>query len=180
MKLLMIVCLMCLSATSTLAQESKLLDDSYIVAPAQDVFLAVAAQRDCPLRIEEAQLLMPVGQGRAYYQYKLTNKGAKPINYFTVVAWNAEGTGGTLSGPPPWDGRVTDRLLNPGDSIWVGKDEHPIVPINPAVREKLKLSGKLQTLVILLVDGITFADGSKYDAQAASKSLIDFLVDRAK
>jgi hypothetical protein len=61
---------------------------------------------------------------------------------------------------------------------WVGKDEHAIVPIDSAVREKLKLSTKLQTLVILLVDQITFADGSKYDARLASKSLIDFFVDR--
>ena len=178
MKLLIIVCVMSLSATSALAQESKLLENSYIVAPPQEVFLAVAAQPDCPLRIEEAQLLMPVGKGRVRYQYKLSNKGAKPINYFTVVAWSADGTGGTLNGPPPWDGRVTDRLLQPEESIWVGKDEHAIVAIDSAVREKLKLSGKLQTLVILLVDQITFADGSKYDARLASKSLIDFFVDR--
>jgi hypothetical protein len=54
------------------------------------------------------------------------------------------------------------------------------VPLDSALREKLKLSGKLQTIVILLVDQIEFADGSKYDAQAASKSLLDFFVDRAK
>jgi hypothetical protein len=64
---------------------------------------------------------MPIGKGRAHYRYKLSNRGEKPIHYFTVVAWTAEGTGGTLGGPPPWDGRVTDRLLNPGDSVVVGE-----------------------------------------------------------
>jgi len=179
MKVLLVICVMCLSITPASAQQPKLLEDSYVVAPAQDVFLAIAAQPDCPLRIEEAELLMPTGKGRAYYRYKLTNKGDKPIHYFTVVAWNAEGTGGTLGGPPPWDGRVTDRLFQPGESVRVGQDEHPIVPINAAVRDKLKLNGKLRTVVVLLVDHITFADGSKYDARAASKSLRDFFTERA-
>lgn len=179
MRLSFIMCVMCLAVTSASAQESRPPRDSYVVARAQDVFVAVAAQPDCPLRIEEAQMLMPVDKGRAYYQYKLTNKGDKPIHYFTVVAWNAEGTGGTLGGPPPWDGKVTDRLLQPGESVRVGQDEDPIVPFNSAVQEKWKLNGKLKTVVILLVDHITFADGSEYDFRAASKSLIDFFAERA-
>ena len=179
METLIIVGLLCLSVATVSAQRPTAVDVSYVVVPAQDVFLAVAAQPDCPLRIEEAQLLMSVDKGRGHYRYKLSNKGDKPIHYFTVVAWNAEGTGGTLSGPPPWDGRITDRLLYPGESVQVGQSDLPIVPLNSTLREKLKLSGKLQTVVILLVDHITFADGSEYDARAASKSLIDFFVDRA-
>jgi hypothetical protein len=179
MKFLIMVCVFCLSAGTATAQGPKSTDSSYVIAPTQDIFLAVAAQSDCPLRIEEAQLLMPVGKGRAHYRYKLTNKGDKAIHYFTVVAWSADGTGGTLGLPPPWDGRVTNRLLHPGESVKVGRDDLPIVPLNPTLREKLKLSGKLQTVVVLLVDQIEFVDGSKYDGQAASKSLIDFFVGRA-
>jgi hypothetical protein len=178
MKFLLIVSVLCLSATAS-AQISKTPETSYVIVPAQSIFLAIAAQPDCPLRIEDAQLLMPVGKGRAQYRYKLSNKGDKPINYFTVVFWSAEGTGGTLGGPPPWDGRVTDRLLYPGESVRVGQYDLPIVPLDSMLQERLKLSGKMQTVVILLVDQITFADGSKYDAQAASKSLIDFFVDRS-
>lgn len=180
MKSLIIVGVFCLTAVTAPAQRPTATDVSYVIVPAQDVFLAVAAQPDCPLRIEEAQLLMPVDQGRENYRYKLSNKGDKPIHYFTVVAWNAEGAGGTLGGPPPWDGRITDRLLYPGESVQAGQYDLPIVPLNSTLREKLKLSGKLQTVIILLVDHITFADGSEYDARAASKSLIDFFFDRAK
>jgi hypothetical protein len=179
MKFLIMVCILFLTATTASAQGSIPVDGSYVIAPAQDIFLAVAAQPDCPLRIEEAQLLIPVGKGRADYRFKLSNKGDKAIHYFTVVAWTTAGTGGTLAGPPPWDGRVTERLLYPGESVRVGPYDLPIVPLNSTLREQLKLNGKLQTLVILLVDQITFADGSKYDAQTASKSLIDFFVDRA-
>ena len=178
MKSLIMVVVLCLSAATASAQQPTAVDVSYVIVPAQDIFLAVAAQADCPLRIEEVQLLMPVDNGRGRWRYKLTNKGDKPINYFTVAAWSAEGTGGTLSGPPPWDGRITDRLLYPGESVQVGKSDLPIVPLNPTLREKLKLSGKLQTMVILLVEHIRFADGSEYDVRAESTSLSDFLADR--
>ena len=178
MKSLMIVGVLCLAATVASGQRPKAVDSTYVRAPAEDIILAVAAQADCPLKIEEAQLLIPVGKGAVDYRYKLSNKGDKPINYFTVVAWSAIGGVGTLSGPPPWDGRVTDRLLYPGEYVQVGQSDLQIVSLNSTLREKLKLSGKLQTVIILLVDQITFADGSKYDARAASKSLMNFFTER--
>ncbi len=179
MKSLIIVIALCLSAARVSAQQPTSPDVSYVIVPAQDIFLAVGAQPDCPLRIEEAQLLMPVDdKGRARYRYKLSNKGDKAIHYFTISAWTAEGTGGTLTGPPPWDGRITDRLLYPGESVQAGQSDLPIVPLTSTLREKLKFSGKMQTVVILLVEHIRFADGSKYDARATSTSLGDFFVDR--
>ena len=180
MRFVIIVCELCLLVATVPAQGAKTNDNRYVIAPSEHLFLAVASQPDCPLRIEEAQLLIPVGEGRPEYRYKLSNKGGKPINYFTVVAWSAEGGGGTLGGPPPWDGRVTDRLLNAGESVRVGRDDVVVVSLNPSVREKLHLGGNLQTLVVLLVDQITFSDGTKYDFQAASKSLIEYFSDRAK
>ena len=179
MRSLLILTILSLSATAASAQLSQTIETSYVIAPAQSIFLAVAAHPDCPLRIEDAQLLMPVGKGRPKYRYKLSNKGDKPIHYFTVVAWSAEGTGGTLGGPPPWDGRVTDRLLYPGESVRVGDYNLRIAPLDSILQQRLKLSGKLQTVVSLLVDQITFADGSKYDAQTASKALFEFFVERA-
>ena len=178
MKSLIIVGVLCLAATTGSAQRSSAVGGAYVIAPTEDIILAVAAQPDCPLKIEEAQLLIPVDKGAMDYRYKLSNKGDKPIHYFTVVAWTAHGGGGTLSGPPQWDGRITDRLLYPGESVQVGQSDLPIVTLNSSLREKLKLSGKLQTVIILLVDQITFADGSKYDARAASKSLMEFFTDR--
>lgn len=179
MRFVLIVCQLCLLTATVSAQAAKT-DNQYVIAPGEHIFLAVAAQPDCPLRIEDAQLLIPVGDGRAEYRYKLTNKGNKPINYFTVVAWTAEGTGGTLGGPPPWDGRVTDRLLYPGESVRVSRDDVAVVPFNATVREKVSFNGKLQTLIVLLVDQITFGDGTKYNFEPASKSLIDYFSDRAK
>lgn len=57
------------------------------------------------------------------------------------------------------DGRLPTGYC-PGESVQVGQSDLPIVPLNSTLREKLKLSGRLQTVVILLVDHITFADGS--------------------
>lgn len=180
MKSLIVVVALCLlSVTASAQQRPTSPDVSYVLVPAQDIFLAVAAQPDCPLRIEDAEFLMPVDGGRGRYRYKLSNKGDKAIHYFTVSAWTAEGTGGTLSGPAPWDGRITDRLLYPGESVQAGQSDLPIVPLNSTLREKLKLSGKMQTVIVLLVDHITFADGSKYDARATSTSLADFFGERS-
>ena len=146
MKSLIIVVILCLSAATASAQQPTAADVSYVIVPAQDVFLAVAAQPDCPLRIEEAQFLMPVDKGRARYRYKLTNKGDKAIHYFTVAAWTAEGTGGTLTGPPPWDGRITDRLLNPGESVQAGQSDLPIVPLNSTLRKKVRCEGLIRII----------------------------------
>ena len=70
-------------------------------------------------------------------------------------------------------------LLYPGESVRVGDYNLRIAPLDSMLQQRLKLSGKLQTVVILLVDQITFADGSKYDAQTSSKALFDFFVERA-
>lgn len=175
------ICTLFLWAPSASGQVSpKTFDPQYVIAPAENILLTVAAQPDCPLKIEDAQLLVPVSGGQARYRYSLVNRGSKPIRYFTVVAWNSTGTGGTLSGPAPWDGRVTTQVLRSGQSVTVGKDQISIAPLSPSLREKLNLNGKLKAVIVLLVDQITFDDGSKYDAQPASKSLIDYFVDLAK
>lgn len=153
----------------------------YVVAPPENILLSVASQPDCPLKIEAAQLLIAVEQkSPALYQYRLTNRGNKPIHYFTVVAWYSNGTGGTLSGPAPWDGRITKRLLQPGLSVRSRSDEVEIVPLTNELREKLNVRGPLRSLVVLLVDHVTFADGSTYDAEPASRSLREYFENLAR
>src|ERR1700741_2995511 len=93
----------------------------YVVPPAETVFLAIAAQPDCPLKIENARMLLSVDNTSPIYQYRLVNRGTKPIHYFTVVAWHSGGTGGTLGNPAPWDGRITNRLIMPGRVLQTGK-----------------------------------------------------------
>ena len=61
MRLLLIICELCLLAATVSAQGAKTDNNQYVIAPGEHIFLAVAAQPACPLRIEDAQLLLPVG-----------------------------------------------------------------------------------------------------------------------
>jgi hypothetical protein len=148
----------------------------YVVAPDETVFLAVAAQPECPLKIENARMLLSVDNTYPIYQYRLVNRGIKPIHYFTVVAWHSGGTGGTLGNPAPWDGRITNRLIMPGRVLQTGKLNHDVqvVPLTSEVRTKLSINGSLKAITVLLVDHITFADGSTYDNRKASEALVSF------
>jgi hypothetical protein len=91
-----IVCGLFLWGATASGQVARRTSAAEYVAP-EDIFLTVAAQPDCPLKIEEAQLLISVNGGQPTYRYRLVHRGSKPIRYFTVVAWNSNGTGGTLS-----------------------------------------------------------------------------------
>ena len=148
----------------------------YVVAPPETVFLAVAAQPECPLKIENARMLLSVDRNYPIYQYRLVNRGTKPIHYFTVVAWHSGGTGGTLGNPAPWDGRITNRLLAPGRILQTGKLDRDVelVPLTAELRAKLNFDGALKNVTVLLVDHITFADGSTYDNRKASEALVSF------
>jgi hypothetical protein len=145
----------------------------YVVAPADIIFLTVAAQPECPLKIKNARMLLSIDGGPTFYQYRLVNRGRKPIHYFTVVAWHLGGTGGTLTNPAPWDGRITKRLVMPGHIVPTDKldPDMEIVPLTPELRTKLKLDGSTRHVTVLLVDHIRFADESVYDNRKTSEAL---------
>ncbi|HXM36113.1 MAG TPA: hypothetical protein VN920_13055 [Pyrinomonadaceae bacterium] len=129
------------------------------------------------MKIENARLLLNVDPTKPpISQYRLRNGGTKPIHYFTIVAWSSNGTGGTLGNVPPWDGRITNRLLMPGQIVPTVKRNYDpeIVPLTSDLREKLGLTGPLKLIVVLLVDQITFSDGSTYSNVKSSKALLDY------
>src|SRR5262249_1947131 len=151
----------------------------YVVAPTENVFLTVASQPGCPLKIENARVLISIDGSRPLYQYRLVNRGGKPIHYFTMVARYSGGGGGTLGNPAPWDGRITNRLLMPGHVVPDKLDRDiEIVPVTPELRTKLGLSGPIKVVAVLMVDHVTFADGSTYDDRKPSQALADFFFEK--
>jgi hypothetical protein len=162
-----------LGASSSLGQMRQSEKSRYIAAPIENIVLSVASQPDCPLKIEDAELFISLeGTNPPVYRYRLANHGQKAIRSFTVVAWASNATGGTLSGPALWDGRSTNRLLGPGQSVKSGRDQIEIVPWTREARDKLKVDKFL--MVVLLVDHIRFADGSIYDGQSTSKAVLEY------
>jgi hypothetical protein len=147
----------------------------YVFVPAEDIFLTTASQPECPLKIENARLLLSVDPTNSpVYQYRLTNRGRKAIESFTVVAWTSSGTGGTLGNPAGWD--TTNKLLMPGHALSTHRanGDLEIVPLTSELRRNLGLKDSMKLVIVLLVEHIAFADGSSYDGQKASKALIEY------
>jgi hypothetical protein len=172
-KIIVFLFITSLAVSSSYSQQRQ--KRKYVAAPAENIFLAIASQPECPLKIENARMLLSIEGNRPIYQYRLINRGPRPIHYFTVVAWYSGGTGGTLSNPAPWDGRITKRLLMPGHIAPDKRDQDiEVVPLTAELRTKLGLSDSMKVVAVLLVDHVTFADASTYDNRKASQALGDF------
>ena len=147
----------------------------YVVAPAENTFIVIVSQPDCPLKIENAKYLIGVDDRQEKLSYQLINKGDKPIRYFSIVRWTSLGTGGT------WDafggGEVTNKLMMPGqvmDSDEKGARAE-IVPLTDKLRDSLELRGSMKLILFLMIDKVRFADGTTYNAEAASRGLQSYL-----
>ncbi len=168
------LCILFLSASGVIygQQSDKRERLQYVIAPRQSILLVIASQPDCPLQIKDVKLLVGVEQGDLpLYQFQLHNRGTKPIRYYTLGAWSSEGTGSTLG-----DGRITDRIIMPGQTIFHTGERYTaeIVPLTDQLRDKLKLQGPLKAVIVLIVESVTFADGSAYNDRSTSKALRDY------
>lgn len=166
--------LFCLSNTVA-GQENKPSESGdYVIVPNELVLLVIASQPEAPIRFEEARLLMSVDGRHLAVTYNLYNSGAKPILYLTPVLWTSYGTGGTLTGSGPSSGRITGKLIQPGETLK-GDRRHRIVPMTTELREKLKLRDTVNAMVVLLVKSITFTDGTTYSDESTVKATQSYL-----
>lgn len=62
----------------------------YVVAPSENVLLAVASQPDCPLLIEEPMLLIGAKPGlQPIFHYQLRNISEKTVLRYSLVFWTS-------------------------------------------------------------------------------------------
>jgi hypothetical protein len=145
----------------------------YARIPSEEVLVAIAAQPNCPVRIEEAEFLLN-GEGHGYLiKYRARNMSTRQVTFFSVVAWNATGSGGTVGNPL----FTSNLVLSPGDTVDSQKEgkDYEVVPMSDAIREKLRPRNEMKTFYILLVDKVVFADGTTYEGKKLSESLTSFL-----
>ena len=144
----------------------------YALIPPVDVMLTVASQPDCPLQLENVRLLYNLNTKRLTYQWDIRNRGTKPIVGFQVAAWNANGTGGTLTND--WENK--NEILMPGQAIAdTDVTEKQLVPLTMELRDQLKLNGKLRMMTVLVVRYVDFLDGSKFTDLKIDRALTDYL-----
>jgi hypothetical protein len=144
--------------------------EKYVVPLPETVLLAVAAQPDCPLQLEQPRLLLGVTpRTQPEFEFKARNIGAKSIVRYTVSFWSSNMTGGTLAA-----GRSLERALLPGEVLSAFTKDGEIIPLTKETRAELKLNGKMQMIVVLMIDKVVFGDGTTYNAETTSKALGEF------
>jgi hypothetical protein len=143
----------------------------YVVAPSENVLLAVASQPNCPLLIEEPMLLIGTKPGlQPIFRYRLRNVGEKTVLRYSLVFWTSNGTGGSLgNGGKP----VPEKIL-PVDVWQPPRENIDVLSLSDELRGTLKLTGHMQSVTVLMVRRVVFEDGTSYNADNTSEALGQF------
>ena len=143
----------------------------YVVAPSENVLLAVASQPNCPLLIEEPMLLIGAKPGlQPIFRYRLRNISEKTVLRYSLVFWTSNETGGSLgNGGTP----VTEKIM-PG-AVWqTPRESIDVIALSDQLRSTLKLTGQMRSVTILMVRRVVFEDGTSYNADKTSDALSQF------
>lgn len=154
-----LVCLLCLCAlTNASAQKSDSRAERRLaVIPPDQGILVVANQQDSPLEFVNPKLLVDM-HGLWKTDFKLRNRGTKPIRAYTVAA----------IGLNEWGWKATDssHYIMPGQVDSLPGEEGELVPLTEELRDKLKLRGPMKGIMALTVVRVEYADGSAFEEKA--------------
>ena len=137
-----------------------------VLVPREIALVAVAYQPDCPLQFENVSAAAGV-DGGGWTNHNLRNRGTKPIRSFAV----ADSIGNRLS----WDVARYKGPVAPGDLVPGEETSVQTVPLTKELREKLKLQGPMQGVIILMVTKVEFTDGTVYDDEKVYKALVSYM-----
>jgi hypothetical protein len=146
----------CVSGIASGQQNNSQDEHQFVWLPRDQGLLLIASQPDCPLKFEDAKLLMNT-RGQWFKSFELRNQGTKPIRAFTVAAVGTNEWGWEASDPTHY---IMPDQMAPSLGEESGKDK--IVPLTKELREKFKLQGPLKGFVVLIVVRVEYADGSVF------------------
>lgn len=138
--------------------------------PDERILLLTASQPLAPIRFEQARLSTASDRHTFEISFDVHNIGTKPIQHLTSVIWTSFGTGGTLR-PQPING-----ILQPGE-VLRNSSIRQTAGLSSGSNDNLK--GPVKVLVVLLVEEVTFVDGSRYSDHSTSKALLSYFEDVA-
>jgi len=130
------------------------------------VLLLTAAQPSSPVRFDNVQMLIRDSGKRFEISFDVRNIGTKAIRSITPVIWTSYGTGGTLN--------PLNELLQPGATL---RSDLIRGSTNPSAAAGLKSNRTIKVLMVLLVEDVTFVDGSTYTDHETSKALLNYFED---
>ncbi len=141
-----------------------------VVIPRESALVTVASQPGCPLQFENVRFLAGV-EGGGLTSYDLRNRANKAIRTFKV----GDSTGSTFTWDPKGDNRPGP--ITPGQLVPWGEDSKEIVPLTDELRDKLKLKGSMQGMLVLMVIRVEFVDGTSYDDETVYKAMKTYMDD---
>jgi len=155
-RLLFICVLAALTAVTVHGQQDNSQDrNRYVVVPRDQGLIVIASQPNCPLTFEDTRLLANM-DGLWIPDFRVRNRGIKPIRAFTVAA----------AGGMEWRWQAPDAAqhLLPGGATKLagGSSGDEIVPLTESLLEKLNLKGSMKGVVALIVVKVEFDDGSVF------------------
>lgn len=142
--------------------------ERFVVVPGEIALPTVAYQPDCPLQFENVKLLAGL-DGGTLESYNLRNRGNKPIQSITV----GDSTGNRWS----WDVAKEHGPIMPAQLVppWSKSDWIELVPLTDELRVKLKLSGGMKGLRVLMVIHAEFTDGTSFDDEVLYNALTAYV-----
>lgn len=163
-KLFLAVSLFSISVLGQASQENERF--VYVQIPRNIILPVIAVQPNCPIAFEEVGKFAML-TGGFFNSYRLRNIGTKPIRAFTVAT-----SDGTEIGLP----RDLGRVVLPGELVPEPSDSREkIVPLTSDLRDRLKLTGPMRGMVILIVVNVEFTDGTSFHDEATYKAMTAFM-----
>jgi hypothetical protein len=135
--------------------------DKVVMVPREVALVTVAYQPDCPLQFENVSFFAGVDGGGAT-NYNLRNRGSKSIRAFAV--------GDSIGNRWSWDVERYHGPVSPGELVPQSEGSVQILPLTKELRNRLKLNGPMQGLIVLMVIRVEFTDGTVYDDEPVYKA----------
>jgi hypothetical protein len=163
----LVVCI-CIESAGQVNQQG--MDEKHTPIPDERILLLTAAQPLAPVRFEQARLSTASDRHTFEISFDVHNIGTKPIRHMTSVIWTSFGTGGTLRS------QQIKGILRPGE-VLKNNSSRQTADLSGELSDNLK--GPVKVLVVLLVEEVTFLDGSTYSDRGTSKALLSYFEDLA-
>ena len=140
-----------------------------VMIPRQVSLVTIAYQPDCPLHFEDVKFLAGVNGG-GLTSYDLRNSGTKPIRKITIG--DSRGSRWTWDVASEHGPVLAGQLFPRSKEDWI-----EVIPMTSELRDKLKLQGPMQNVLILMVIRVEFMDGTFYDDEPTYKAMQSYMDD---
>ena len=153
MKKYVLACLACLYAFSAASSRQSEAKVEHRLAVVQGI-LVIANQPESPLEFVDPKLMVDM-RGLWRTDFKLRNRGKKPIRAYTVAAIGVNEWG--------WKASDSAHYVMPGQVVSLPREAGEVVPLTEDLRDRLKLRGPMKGILALVAVRVEYSDGTTFE-----------------